>query len=253
MTAKFACSPFFAATRNAGLALLLALSLSGCAKSLASNGLGGPTVTRVDATELPGPDGQTGAAQGYVYKLGPLDKLVIDVLAIQLTDRKVTVDGSGNITLPVAGMVKVGGLTLGQATDEIAERLRQGHVRNPQVSVNLDDPVSSFVTVDGQVKKPGNYPVLPGLTLVRAVASAQGETDFAKTSEVVVRRNVKGQELIALYDLNALRAGKYADPPMYPGDVVTVGDSPARRLFQQIVSVAPLLVTPLVAAVSGRY
>jgi polysaccharide export outer membrane protein len=237
-----------------GLALLLALSLAGCVKSLTANGLGGPTVTRVDAAELPGPDGQIGSDQGYVYRLGPLDKLVVDVLAIQdPSDRKVTVDGSGQITVPIAGMVKVGGLTLGQATNEIERRLREGHVRFPQVAVNLEEAVSSFVTVDGQVDTPGNYPVLPGMTLVRAVAGAKGATEFARTSEVVIRRKVKGQEMIALYDLNAIRSGNYSDPVIYPGDIVTVGDSPTRRLMQQIIAVAPLLVTPVVAAISPNY
>lgn len=238
----------------AGLALLLTVSLAGCAKSLTSNGLGGPTVTRVDAAELPGPDGQVGAQQGYVYRLGPQDKLVVDVLAIQdPSDRKITVDGSGEITVPIAGMVKVGGLTLGQAADEISRKLREGHVRHPQVAVNLEEAVSSFVTVDGQVTTPGNYPVLPGMTLVRAVAGAKGATEFAKTSEVVIRRNVQGRELIALYDLNAIRSGNYSDPVIYPGDIITVGDSPTRRLIQQIITAAPLFVTPIIAAISPNY
>jgi polysaccharide export outer membrane protein len=254
MTYKFTNVPFRALTGRAGLVLLLAFSVAGCERSLTSHGLGGPTVTRVDAAELPGPDGQVGGEQRFVYKLGPLDKLIVDVLAIQqLSDRKLTVNGSGEITLPIAGTVKVAGLTLGEASEAIARQLREGHVRNPQVSVNLEQATSSFVTIDGQVKDPGNYPVLPGLTLVRAVAGANGTSEFAKTSEVVIRRNVNGRDLIALYDLNAIRSGNYPDPVLYPGDIVTVGDSPARRMLQQIISASPLFVTPLIAAVGGRY
>ncbi len=254
MTQKTAYYRPWDVARKGGLALMLALSLPGCTRSHTSHGLGGSTVTRVDASELPGPNGQTGADQKYVYRLGPLDKLVVDLLTLENpSDRRITVDGAGQITIPIAGMVKVGGLTLGEATDAIVQKLRENHVRHPQVAVNLEEAVSSFVTVDGQVTMPGNYPVLPGMTLVRAVAGARGTTEFAKTSEVVIRRNVEGRDLIALYDLNAIRSGNYPDPVLYPGDIVTVGDSPGRRLLQQIVTISPLFVTPLIAAVSNNY
>ena len=45
----------------------------------------------------------------------------------------------------------------------------------------------------------------------------------------------------------AIRKGAYADPPVYANDVVIIGDSPQRRLFRDVVSLAPLLAAPLVA------
>lgn len=229
------------------------LLMTGCTQSLVGNGLGGPTVTRVEANELPGPDGQTGDQQVYRYTIGGSDKLVVDVLEIeQLSDRRVTVDGSGNIVLPIAGVIEVGGLTIGEATERLAERLRQGFVRDPRVSINLEEAVSDVVTVDGQVEQPGNYPVSQNTTLMRAVASARGATDFAQLREVVIHRTVNGRKLIALYDLQAIRRGAYTDPVLYPEDIVVVGDSPGRRLLQQIVAVAPLFITPLIAAVDNN-
>ncbi len=233
--------------------LLLIVSLTGCTHSLVGEGLGGPAVTRVDMNELPGPDGQMGSDQIYRYNIGPFDKLIIDVLGIkELTERRVTVDGSGEIALPISGVVHVGGLSLGEATSKISQQLRAGHVRSPQVSVNLDESVSNFVTVDGEVKQPGNYPILSGMTLMRAVAEAKGASEFAQLREVVIHREVKGQQMIALYDLAAIRRGAYADPILYPHDVVVVGDSPGRRLFQSIVGVSPLLISPLVAVLNNR-
>lgn len=228
--------------------LAFALAVSGCSTGLVGKGLGGSTVTRVEINELPGPSGEVGAGQVYHYTIGPFDKLIIDVLGIsELSDRKVTVDGSGNITLPIAGVVNVSGLSLGEATDRVVSQLRAGYVRNPQVAVNLEESVSSYVTVDGEVEQPGNYPIVSGLTLMRAVAGAKGTTDYAKLREVVVHRTVNGRQMIALYDLAAIRRGAYGDPILYPHDIVVVGDSPGKRLFQQIVAVSPLFISPLIA------
>ena len=231
-----------------GAMALMSVSLSGCAKGLAAGGVGGPTVTRVESSELPGPEGQVGADQGYVYRIGPYDKLIIDVLGIEmLANRHVTADGNGNIAFPVAGVVNLDNLTLGEANDRITQQLRVGHMRNPRVSVNLEESVSRFVTIDGEVRQAGNYPVVAGMTLMRGVAAARGATEFAKLREVVIHRKVNGRQMIALYDLAAIRRGAYADPVLYPSDIVVVGDSPGRRLLQQFVQVAPLFVSPLVA------
>jgi len=236
-----------------GAMALMSVSLAGCAKGLASGGVGGPTVTRVESSELPGPEGQVGSDQGYVYRIGPYDKLVIDVLGIEdLTNRRVTADGSGNIAVPVAGVVNIDNLTLGEATARVTQQLRAGHIRNPRVSVNLEESVSRFVTIDGEVRQAGNYPVVAGMTLMRGVAAARGATEFAKLREVVVHRKVNGRQMIALYDLGAIRRGAYADPLLYPNDIVVVGDSPGRRLLQQFVQVAPLFVSPLVAVLDNN-
>ena len=239
--------------RISALALALAMCTGGCSSGLKIDRLGGPSVTRVDTNELPGPDGQVGDQQVHRYTLGPLDKLIIDVFGFeQISDRRVTVDGSGNISLPMAGVVHVDGLSLSEANAAIVSQLRANYVRDPQVAVNLEESVSNYVTVDGEVEQPGNYPIVAGLTLMRSVASAKGTTDFAKLREVVVHRTVNGRKMIALYDLAAIRRGTYTDPVIYPRDVVVVGDSPGRRLFQQIIAVSPLFISPLIAVLDNR-
>lgn len=234
--------------------VLLSLTVAGCAGGgLTKGGIGGATVTRVESSELPGPQGQVGADQGYVYRIGPYDKLIIDVLGFeQLTDRRVTADGDGNIVLPVAGVVNMNDLTVGEATERVTQQLRAGHMRYPRVSVNLEESVSRYVTIDGEVEQSGNYPIVGGMTLMRGVAAAKGATEFAKLQEVVIHRNVQGRQMIALYDLAAIRRGAYADPILYPNDVVVVGDSPSRRLMQQLVAIAPLFISPLVAVLDNR-
>ena len=113
--------------------------------------------------------------------------------------------------------------------------------------MNIVSSVSQVVTIDGQVVEPGLYPVTNQMTLLRAVASARGLSEFADEDDVVVLRTVQGQRIAGLYNIEAIRRGLYDDPPIYANDLVVVGDSPQRRLFRDFISVAPLLAAPIVA------
>lgn len=234
------------------LAAMSTFALSACVGS-GSKELGGSSaISVVEASALPAPDGQVAGPGGYRSVIGPFDKLVVDVLGFtELNNRRFQADASGNVVLPIGGEVSLLGLTLGQASDAIEGRLRDGFVRNPQVSVNLEEAVSQFVTVDGQVREPGNYPVVADMTLMRAVAAARGATEFAKLDDVVVFRTVNGQRMVALYQLSGIRRGLYPDPHVYPQDIVVVGDSAARRLFNQILQLTPALTAPIVALLGG--
>jgi polysaccharide export outer membrane protein len=105
--------------------------------------------------------------------------------------------------------------------------------------------VSQRVTVEGAVQHAGSYPILPRMTLQRSIASAQGLSEFAKSSEVVVFRSIDGAHYATLYDLKAIREGRYDDPAIYPNDIVVVGESRASRLFNDLVPAAASLLSPL--------
>jgi polysaccharide export outer membrane protein len=96
------------------------------------------------------------------------------------------------------------------------------------------------------VKKPGSYPVIGKMTLIKAVAQAEGTAQFASLKDVVVFRTVDGKRYAGLYNLSAIRKGIYEDPEIFANDVVVVGDSPGRRLFQDLLQASPLLTTPLI-------
>ena len=146
-----------------------------------------------------------------------------------------------------SGTVNVIGANPDQLADRIETRLRANHVREPQVSVGIVEVVSQVVTLEGEVKKPGPYPVMGPTTLMREIALAEGTTDYASTKHVVVFRSVEGRPMAALYDLRAIQLGAYKDPPIYANDIVVVGESQARRLFPQAIQAGSLLLTPLVA------
>ena len=202
----------------------------------------------VNATELPPPDGVApGGGLTRPYLIGPGDVLTIGVYGVEdLASRDVRADASGRISFPLAGSIDAAGKTTDQIASEIAQRLRAHYIRDPQVTVNLKEAVSRVVTVDGEVREPGLYPVLGRMTLMRAVATAKGLGDLARPQAVVVFRTVNGQSMAALYNLAAIRRGVYDDPEVYAGDVVIVGDSQARRFFRDMIQVLPTLTTPLI-------
>lgn len=229
--------------RKIGLIIIACLVLAGCATPrVAPNG----TVTQVRMDALPTPQ-RNDLTIDRPYYLGPLDQLAIDVVGIpEFNQRDIQVDASGRISFPLVGAIDVAGKTPVEAARLIEQGLRAQYVRNPQVSVNLKSTVSQIVTVEGEVREPGIYPVLGHMTLLRAVASAKGTTEYAKLDDVVVLRTVNGKDYAALYNLKALRQGAYEDPEIFANDVVVVGDSNSRRLFKDVLSVVPLLSTPLV-------
>ncbi|MEG4179541.1 MULTISPECIES: polysaccharide biosynthesis/export family protein [unclassified Microcoleus] len=196
--------------------------------------------------EMPTPTGADLLTANRPYLIGPFDKLKVDVFGIADLEREVQTDASGNFLFPLIGLVEAGGKTPSELAVSIESRLRGQFVRNPQVTINLEETTSQVVTIEGQVRKPGLYPVVGRMTLLRTIAVAEGTSEFADLTDVVVFRTANGQKFAGLYNLKAIRDGTYEDPEIFANDVVVVGDSPGRRLFKDLIQVAPALVTPLI-------
>jgi polysaccharide export outer membrane protein len=229
--------------------LAVALVITGCSSpGIVDTG----RVGVVAADSLPPPTVADLTRGQRTHLVGPFDRLSVEVFGLPELSRQVQVDSSGQIALPIAGQVNVTGMTPQDLEVAIAERLRNSYVRNPMVTVGVLETVSQVVTVDGQVRMPGIYPVAGPMTLMRTIARAQGTTDFAATNHVVVFRTVEGRQMAALYDVRAIRLGAYEDPAVYPQDLIVVGESQARRLFPQILQGASLLVSPLVTILDNQ-
>lgn len=176
----------------------------------------------------------------------PFDTLTIDVFGIEeLSQRKVRVDANGDIGFPLVGTLPVAGLTTAQVSTLLAGRLKGQFVRDPQVTTNLESSETSTFTVYGQVRQPGVYPVVGEGTLLKAVATARGLSEYGNSREVIVFRTVGGEQLATLYNIEAISRGAYGDPRIFPNDTIVVGDSQARRLFDDIVGVAAILAAPV--------
>lgn len=228
--------------------------LAGCAYGPSGGGVGETgQVQVVSSAALPEPTVADTAAKTRSYRIGPQDVLVIDVFGIEeMANREIAVDSGGRISIPLVGSILAAGSTPEELAAVITSRLRASYVRDPQVSVNLREANSQFVTVDGQVLQPGNYPVLADMTLMRAVASARGLGEFARQDDVVVLRTVGGQRYAGVYNLAAIRRGNYPDPQIYPNDVVVVGDSPRLRRMKDFLTVLPAITSPLIYLLDGN-
>lgn len=227
------------------------LGLTACAGN--SKFVGSSDVQLVPQSELPAPSRSDVAGETREYVIGPYDKLTIDVFGVDgLQGRKVQVDSGGRIAFPLIGGIAAGGRTPGELTESLIVALRGAYVRDPQVTVNLDETISQVVAVEGEVAEPGLYPVIGRMTLLRAIARAQGATEFAKLDNVVVFRRVEGKQMAALYSLASIRKGLYNDPDVYANDVVVVGNSRSRRIFKDVLQASPLLTAPLIALLNNN-
>lgn len=228
------------------VSVILALGLAGCAGSPPPQS-GAQLTVIPNSKGLPAPIRSDLAAADRPALIGPLDTIHVDIFNVPELSRELQVDASGRIAMPLIGMVDARNKTADELAQAIQGALQGRYVRNPEVTINIRSSVSQVVTIDGEVKEPGLYPVTNQMTLMRVIASAKGLSEFAKQEEVVILRTVENQRMAGLYDIAAIRRGAYADPPVYANDVVIVGDSPQRRLFRDVVSLSPLIAAPLVA------
>jgi polysaccharide biosynthesis/export protein len=228
------------------------------ALALLASACSGPTmidtgrVAITAADQLPAPTIADLARGQRPHLIGPFDRLSVELFGLPDLSRQVQVDANGQVSLPLVGTIAVGGRTPEEVAQLLTERFRVNHVRDPRVTVGVLETVSQTFAVDGEVRLPGVYPAAGSMTLMRAVARAQGTNEFARTNHVVVFRTVDGRQMAALYDLRAIRLGAYEDPPVYPQDVIVVGESQARRIFPQILQVAGFLLTPLVTILNNN-
>lgn len=226
-------------------ALLFAFVVSGCAGP--ARPVSSSRLTVLDQGILPPPNRTDLTAPDRPALIGPLDTIEVDVFNVPELSREMQVDASGRISMPLAGTIDARGKTAEELAHLIEAALRGRYVRNPDVTINIKSSVSQVVTIDGQVVEPGLYPVTNQMTLMRAIASAKGLSEFARQDDVVILRTVNDHKMAGLYNVEAIRRGMYDDPPIYANDMIVVGDSPQRRLFRDFISLSPLLAGPLVA------
>lgn len=233
-------------------ALAPALVLSACSYGPSGGDLGSTGMTQV-VEMMPAPVTASGVPSGQPYLIGPYDKLQIGVFGIEgMEPRDVVADSAGRVSFPLAGSIDAAGRSPDEVAAIISERLRANYVRDPNVTVNVTEAISQVVTVDGQVKQPGVYPVTGNMTLIRSIALAKGLDEFAKADDVVILRTVGDRRYAGLYNLAAIRRGNYPDPQVYASDTVIVGESRQRRIFKDILQVVPLLTTPIIVSLQNN-
>jgi hypothetical protein len=126
------------------------------------------------------PAAPPGGDRGFEMLIGPGDLIEVSVYGAPDYIKDVRVGSSGDVTLPLAGTVKVGGLTPAQAEALIAKRLSDGNFFNaPRVSVLEKEFTTQGISVLGEVQKPGVYQMPGPRKLFDALSAAGGTTPRA--------------------------------------------------------------------------
>ena len=176
-----------------------------------------PSKNQAPGSPSQGPQGEA------AYKIGPQDMLQIDVWKEPEITRLVPVRPDGKITLPLLNDVQAAGLTPMELANVISEGLKK-YINNPQVTVSVSTINSRRVYVTGEVTKPGAFPLLPNMTVLQALTSAGGFTQFAKIKSVYVLRVEGGKQTKIPFNYKAVIEGKKPEEniELQPGDTVVV-------------------------------
>ncbi len=150
------------------------------------------------------------------YRLGGGDKVRITVFEQESLTNTYSVDQSGYIAFPLVGAIAARGHTAQQIEGQIAARLRDGYLRDPDVSVEVDRYRPIFVM--GEVGASGQYSYVPGMTVYKAIAAAGGFTPRANQGNVDINRDINGK---------VLTGRVLTSDPVLPGDTIYVRE----RLF----------------------
>ena len=188
------------------------------------------------AAVQPQPGAASASASTSDYRIMSGDVLQITVFQVQDFNREAQVDAGGNIVLPLIGGVPAAGKTVHEVESEVARRLRAKYLQNPQVLVTIKDAVGLRVSVQGAVKSPGVIQIRGDTTLTTVLAQAQGFTDTADKSSVLVIRNTDQGRVAAKVDAGAILAGSAPDPPIHGGDMIVVDDSFVRSAGKDVLT-----------------
>jgi polysaccharide biosynthesis/export protein VpsN len=192
---------------------ILGLILFGCLGGL----LGcGPKVDN-SRVKLPAPLQST--------TLGPGDLFTLEVVGEKDLPKEFQVASDGTVDIPYIHRMEVQGLEPQEIARSVRQRLiDQKILTDPSVIVSVKEYNSKRVTVLGEVKKPGSFPLTTGMTLVQAISDAGGLSAIANGDRVNLTRKDKGSATTVVLSFDAITAGRSPDIPLQAGDQVFVNE-----------------------------
>jgi polysaccharide export outer membrane protein len=176
-----------------------------------------------------------------VVKLGPGDLIELNVYNVPELATKARVSNSGDVYLPLVDYVHVGGLSQEEAQTVIEKRLEDGgFVRNPHVTIFVDEATSQGITVIGEVGKPGIYPNSADHKLYEVISEAGGFTSSSSRKIAIIRR---GEAEPIRIDLPRNLADDVSgNVDVQPGDTITVPRAPIIYVVGDVGRPSGLLV-----------
>jgi polysaccharide export outer membrane protein len=163
-----------------------------------------------------------GGISSDTYVIGASDLLTVTVWKEVTLSGSILVRPDGMITMPLVGDLQAAGLTPQQLADQIAAKLKK-FMQDPQVSVVLSQIHSKVIYILGEVEKKGPVDMTPGMTLLQAISSAGGLSEFANAKKMYILRDDGGKhEKIPVRYKDALKGASDLDLPLKPGDTIVV-------------------------------
>lgn len=214
------------------MVLLMGMVVTACASSADQSANQFDATTRPDATVV---------FQNDSLELGPADVIRVSVFGVPDLAGEYQVDFDGNIRFPLIGMVKAGGLTTGEFSQSLEQKLGEKYLQDPDVVVSVVESVGQRITIDGSVEQPGIYDLQGNMTLLQAVALAGGPGEGANPKKVVIFRQIDGQRMMAAFNLKDIREGEAEDPRVYGNDIVVMDGSVARARYGDLIRAAPII------------
>lgn len=155
-------------------------------------------------------------------RLGVGDLLEVNVYGVPELSTKARISSSGDVYLPLISYVHVAELSLEEAQTLIEKRLSDGgFLKNPHVSVFIDEYASQAITVLGEVQKPGPYPIIGDRRLYDLISAAGGLTEKAGRTVTIAHRNTPDQP-ITVRLAEGLAQTSESNVPVKPGDTIVV-------------------------------
>lgn len=172
-------------------------------------------------TQAPAPSNAAGPA-GNSYVIGASDVLSVTVWKQPDLSGTLLVRPDGMVSMPLLGDVQAAGLTPLQLGDRIESKLKK-FVQDPEISVVLTQINSKVIYLLGEVGKKGPVHMTPGMTLLEAISSAGGLTDFANSKKIYILRDQAGKhQKIRVYYKKALKGDPEFNLVLQPGDTIVV-------------------------------
>ena len=166
----------------------------------------------------------TATGENIDYRLGREDVIEIRVFELDQLNRTVRVSGDGSIELPLVGRLPVSGMTTEEVAEEVASRLRDRYVQDPQVSIFILEFNSRKVSLLGAVQAPASYALVGQRRLLEILADAGSLTSDAGQTLYIFRQTADGRSARLTVPLNELLL--HGDPRwnivLMPGDVLSV-------------------------------
>lgn len=167
--------------------------------------------------------GEVDAASLQPGIIGAGDLLQITVYGEKDLTNLYQVSPEGVILFPFIGEITAKGMSNFSLAERIAEKLRDGYVKNPQVHILVKEFNSRRLFVLGQVKNAGKFSIVHDMSIIEAIALAGGFTNLADIDNVVVtRRDETGKEVRYVLNVDAIVSGKTNNFYLLPGDIVFV-------------------------------